>query len=371
MELTELLQHHTRTAVAAAAGRHSKALAVAGDALAERWNAHWANWTKARVEGVDRDVQAQEAADNAVAAAAKERGHVAAICAAIDASSHPWKVGGRDKAVVAWLNEAAKAAVVGEDPATAEVIARGGGNRNSTPAFMAVRGNPAFPTAHGELAAVYVEVLSAATAANGPTLSTHPEWQFGHHRGDTSIPARHLELPGIEPVQVNGAIDRLRILGDSQRALADIADYKTWSGKADVRARKELGFKVLPQVGVYALVLRQAHRDGWAPVPQGTQKLDVRGGFDFLKMADDKGVFRKAEADLDLAGLEALLANVVGRARQGQFPPLPHAHTCPKLQSHGKGDYCHFADVCRFRQHPGQALLDEPATSDGSSQEEA
>lgn len=219
------------------------------------------------------------------------------------------------------------------------------------------------------LAQTVAEVQLLRHAMSQPTFGVVAEVPFGEgtgaatlHVGDQTfsveLGAISLDLGG-RTVATRGYIDRILLVGRSDHPLLRLTDYKSggvvpnaWHG---LRRLLELED---PQLVVYALVLRQALRDGRLPAPFANAVV-ATVGWDHLRatrlqrekltLVPPSDKFLLDDATLDL--LARALGSLVERARSGDWPLSPRADTCPKLKRWGH-DHCPYADACRFRTLP-------------------
>lgn len=157
------------------------------------------------------------------------------------------------------------------------------------------------------------------------------------------VGALELRLPDLPPLRLRGRVDRVdRITSGPHAGRVAVWDYKT--GRADDLADRHHKLfqkaRVL-QWALYALALREAF--DWDVAEAG-----------YLFLGDREGGLRKAYAPPDPEHLAAVIAEPVGRARQGDFTPSPGEETC---------SHCDFARTCGPHEQHRAALASLPPTS--------
>lgn len=180
----------------------------------------------------------------------------------------------------------------------------------------------------------------------------------GDHQEPASIGPITLQL-GDEPVDARGAIDRILLVGLPDEPLLRIADYKSGRSAPAFKTGHQMLLDLRrPQLVVYALVVRQAVRQGRLPEAFANSTI-ATVGWDYLRATRHVREQLQLDAPLDRYLLDDtsldLLARALGalvkRARSGDWLLSPRPDTCPKLKGYGH-DHCPFADACRFRANP-------------------
>ncbi|MBN1948085.1 MAG: PD-(D/E)XK nuclease family protein [Bradymonadales bacterium] len=359
-------------------GRQVEAVPAATQGLREsrqgmlqRWSVHWRRYVEKRVEVLDPDGDA----DKAARAWLKNGPELAEVAQwlefQIDQLPRPWKPKDRGKKLKELLSLAAAALANGEEPWSDDVF---GGSKLPGVGRRAVES--VFPESGADqrldrLAESYRLGYRTFRARYGPILVGVPEWSFGKTQQAPDGPARHIRL-GEQQVQVNGAVDLIRVTGAPGCRSVSVIDYKSGGG---VRGKTDTwrGFVrgTMAQVPLYALVLKQALEEGWGPEGVDPTELPFLLVHDFLKRPGGKKVELSETldgvmppGDFILGEFEQLLGNLVARMRQGEFFPVPHSDTCPVLGGRYR-DYCAFGDLCRIRSWPGAevALVEEEEAS--------
>lgn len=198
------------------------------------------------------------------------------------------------------------------------------------------------------------------------------EWGFGSKSRDAGSSEFVLPLGPAADVSVVGAVDRIRVSSDGAGTAIELSDYKTGKVKSGATFDKEMQANVLPQLPLYALVLRHALAGGVGPAGVPVSEHPFVLAYDYVQGARAAKGWLEHEPGVDQADLDAravVLGTLVERARNGSYLLLPHGLTCPVLQDKGH-DYCPFADACRFRRWPGTPMADEVEPDDKATSSE-
>ncbi|MCB9672073.1 MAG: PD-(D/E)XK nuclease family protein [Alphaproteobacteria bacterium] len=227
-------------------------------------------------------------------------------------------------------------------------------------------------SAFERLKAAVQELVRLENALTQPLLAAVAELRFG----SDSVEVPLFGPDGAEQVQIGpitlklgdhevparGAIDRVLVVGVPHEPLLRVGDYKSGANAPLVRdGLKQLLDLQKPQLVVYALVLRQAVREGLlGGVFAGASVATV--GWDHLRATQEvagrlqmlpaRDRYLLDDQTLDLLG--RALGSLVKRAEAGSWPLSPRGDTCPKLKSYAH-DHCPYASACRFRALPGEA----------------
>lgn len=198
------------------------------------------------------------------------------------------------------------------------------------------------------------------------------EWGFGSKRRDAGPREFVLPLGPAADVSVIGAVDRIRVSSDGAGTAIELSDYKTGKVKSKLAFAKEMQANVLPQLPLYALVLRHALDTAAGPSGVPVSEHPFVLAYDYVQGASTRKGWLEHDPGVDHADLNAravVLGTLVERARSGSYLLLPHGLTCPVLQDKGH-DYCPFAEACRFRRWPGTPLVDEVEPDDKATSSE-
>lgn len=325
------------------------ALEVARKQLGKRWERHWKVYVDRRVERLDADAKATEAAIDSI-----DTWEEFDACIADAETRIAWTTKERAAPLGKCLAVSLPSLLADADALTMAKGLSGTVWNNVRAWFAAPEVTP--------LVAALIQRFAAEKARHlpefGPILAGHPEWKFGNKSPEA--PLRRVRF-GDQEVVVNGAVDLVRATGTEEAWDAWVIDFKSWTGK---RTAKEVHEAIAEgrylQVPLYAIVLAQAWREGWGPPAGSGQPKTIRVVYDAIRNAAEG--WNSGLADLDALG--KLIGDSVARARAGDWLALPHPKSCPKLAERGH-DHCRYSDVCRVRAISGSAAATE--AEEGSS----
>ena len=156
---------------------------------------------------------------------------------------------------------------------------------------------------------------------------------------------------GRKPVQVRGSIDTIvQWKTTANTPTLEVVDFKTGGNASGGDPAQVLQQLTKPQLSFYALVIRAGLVDKAPDLPVSGVGYDmVRNKFKSMPVDD---------AFLDRA--HGVYGALMDRARDGDYPLVPHPQGCPLM---GRS-YCDFQEVCRMRS---EGLPDHAEEEGGES----
>jgi hypothetical protein len=157
---------------------------------------------------------------------------------------------------------------------------------------------------------------------------------------------------GGELVAVRGQIDHVRAYdGYSERRL-EVLDYKTGRAPPMKSMLDDVASLRLPQLWIYALVLKAAQEAGRLP---GAFDAPVGAlGYDHVSHVVSDGSHNRRDGrrrslvveSRQIERVAGWLGRLVAKARTGQWPLKPQTRSCPVVD---RGAWCDYAGACRLR----------------------
>jgi hypothetical protein len=350
-------------------GALSPARRLATDGLEARWSEHWSLYARNRARKA-LDVTDRTAAENLVYSHRW-------VDAAVDALLQRGRTEGLPEltpmALRYWVKDASEAAQTGESLASDDQLLHPGGRNGLPAAWVNVARSFVDGVEFKRVVSIWATAKDLSRALTAPTVATAAELPFGTSEHVARVGTLQAEEPAaIGPIRVQfgkrdlaltGSIDRVSLVGEAGAALLRVIDYKSGTVAPDDReARDRVRRLVEPQLVVYALVLRQALREGRLTGPFAGSKV-ASVGWDFLRATDDQRALQPSrEVLLDEATLDELaraIGALVQRATDGQWSLSPLPDTCPELGA-WRHDHCPFAGACRLRAVPRSSTAEAP-----------
>jgi RecB family exonuclease len=335
----------------------SPGLVAARAGFRERWKTQLDGWVANRVETFE-EVQTSVASAAWQVFAQGEAGlDIERLCGAV---AKPLAATVKKK-VDPWVVQEVLAVAAGGAPVSEGILEACFVPKNQK-LVQGVASQPEFMDLIRSLAVRWNALWASVGALAGTPGKATTEWPFGDRAHKKPF---RLDLASAPGVGVWGAVDRVRPLqGDGAQA-AELVDFKT--GKPPAKHEERLKAGLLPQVVLYALVLREALRRGEGPGGFDGVPAAWSLAYDHVRMPESKKGLLPHLPDLSgptLDQFERLFGLLIQNMRAGCYPVIPMEMTCPALSLKGH-DYCPFQEVCRFRAWPG-CEQKEPTDTDES-----
>jgi RecB family exonuclease len=334
----------------------SSARTAATRGLGERWNAHWTAWAEGRISRSDPHQK------NALFESLKRH-------PALDGAVYRLRQLGPSETSVSdlelswWLERAASEAAH-QDLRLWSVDRLRRLRRDPFPeswdeALRQIVGHPRFMellSARQQLldnVKILARSQGAHSAEVGFGAGSEPAAVMA--RGDVvgSVDIGDITLAlGGELVAVRGQIDHVRAYdGYSERRL-EVLDYKTGRAPPMKSMLDDVASLRLPQLWIYALVLKAAQEAGRLP---GAFDAPVGAlGYDHVSHVVSDGSHNRRDGrrrslvveSRQIERVAGWLGRLVAKARTGQWPLKPQTRSCPVVD---RGAWCDYAGACRLR----------------------